>query len=92
MSLTIYGIIFSGPLMHTDTPSGTVLILEMTITSVFCRLKLANHLLTQMLNLLRSSFKTLSKYLNVPNVLACLASTGKLFQSLSVEGKNELLY
>ena len=26
MSLTIYGIIFSGPLMHTDTPSGTVLI------------------------------------------------------------------
>ena len=25
MSLTIYGIIFSGPLMHTDTPSGTVL-------------------------------------------------------------------
>ena len=23
MSLTIYGIIFSGPLMHTDTPSGT---------------------------------------------------------------------
>ena len=25
MSLVIYGIIFSGPLMHTDTPSGTVL-------------------------------------------------------------------
>ena len=25
MSLIIYGIIFSGPLMHTDTPSGTVL-------------------------------------------------------------------
>ena len=23
MSLTIYGIIFSGPFMHTDTPSGT---------------------------------------------------------------------
>ena len=23
MSLTIYGIIFSGPLMHTDTPTGT---------------------------------------------------------------------
>ena len=26
MSLIIYGIIFSGPLMHTDTPSGTVLL------------------------------------------------------------------
>ena len=26
MSLTIYGIIFSGPLMHTETLSGTVLI------------------------------------------------------------------
>ena len=25
MALTIYGIIFSGPLMHTNTPSGTVL-------------------------------------------------------------------
>ena len=25
MSLIIYGIIFSGPLMHTDTPTGTVL-------------------------------------------------------------------
>ena len=67
-------------------------ILGMTITSVFCGLKMVNHLLAQMLSLLRSSFKTLSKYFNVPNMLACLASTGKLFQSLSVEGKHELLY
>ena len=32
------------------------------------------------------------KYFNVTNVLACLASTGKLFQSLMVEGKKNLLY
>ena len=30
----------------------------MTITSVFCELKMVNHLLAQMLNLLRSSLKT----------------------------------
>ena len=35
-------------------------ILEMTITSVFCRLKMVNHLLAQTLNFLISSFKTLS--------------------------------
>ena len=34
-------------------------ILEMTITSVLCGLKMVYHLLAQMLNLLRSSFKTL---------------------------------
>ena len=31
MSLTIYGIIFSGPLMHTDTFSGTVLLKHIQI-------------------------------------------------------------
>ena len=37
-------------------------------------------------------FSFFKKYLNVPNVLVCLASTGKLFQSLSVEDKKKLLY
>ena len=32
----------------------------MTITSVFCGLKMVYHLLAQILNLLRSRFKTLS--------------------------------
>ena len=32
----------------------------MAITSFFCGLKMVNHLLAQILNLLRSSFKTLS--------------------------------
>ena len=32
MYLTIYGIIFSGPLMHTGTPSGTGVILDVYIT------------------------------------------------------------
>ena len=37
-------------------------------------------------------FSFVDKYLNAPNVLACLVSNGKLFQSLRVKGKKELLY
>ena len=32
------------------------------------------------------------KYLNATNVLACLASTGKSFKYLRMEGKNDLMY
>ena len=58
-------------------------VLEMTITYVFCGLKTVNHLLAQMLNLLRSSFKTLSN--------PAKSAEGKLREVSSAKGLGLIL-